>query len=113
MKKSTLIFLISLIVILFIFIACQKTGNIVKKTAESKKMAALNLPSEQKQTVTFGTYDASCASKYCCTMGGDRNCLKCCEGGVQKNTDNNNKKEEKNTNVVKRISGFLAKFFRK
>lgn len=81
---------------------------------EPKKMAALNLPNEQKQAVTFGTYDTSCVSKYCCTMDGDSTCLKCCEGGVQKNTDNNNnKKEEPSSNYINKLSSYFKKLFRR
>lgn len=118
MKKSRLILLIGLIVIIFLFAACQKTGDVVKKTQyktlEPKKMAALNLPSEPKTTVTFGTYDASCASKYCCTMDGDRACLKCCEGAVQKDTgESNQNKGEQKPRYINGLFNYLKKMFRK
>ncbi len=118
MKKSRLLFLIVLIVVLLLLVACQKTGNFVKKTQykalESKKMTTLNLPSEPKTTVTFGTYDSSCASKYCCASG-DGTCLKCCEGTIQKNTGDNNqdKKGEQKPHYINGLFNYLKKMFRK
>ncbi len=119
MKKSRLFFLIILVVVLLL-VACQKTGNVVKKEPykmlEPKKAATLKTPSEGKTSFNSFTYDASCASKYCCTLdGGDRSCLKCCDSAVQKDTGESkqNKKEDNQNNYVSRLSNYFKKLFRK